>query len=294
MLHRLFGSLFTSGVFRKYSAHNSRVHVPKRTFWLRGLRLGGPILVRFLKTWVGTPASNTKFWRNIGITAFGLGIPIVYTIYESKDIEPHTKRTRYILASKEDELRLGQDASNFLKEFFQDVILPSNHPLVEQARMISNDIIKVTGRDDLNWELTIVHSQERNMFVLPGGKIFIFTGIYSVLENTDQLAAILGHEISHAIARHGVESLTVSYVWTITLIVIRGLLGETFTGNWGSLFVEMLQSLQYSRKLETEADEIELILMTKANYNPYEMLRFWNTSSKAEDTDGVVPPGSIH
>jgi len=104
-----------------------------------------------------------------------------------------------------------------------------------------------------DWRFNVIRSQQVNAFCLPGGRVAVFTGLLRIVENRDQLATVLAHEIAHALAHHANERVTIE---------------ESGRVNW-------LYRQAYDRSQESEADHIGLFLMTFAGYNPEEALVFW-------------------
>src|SRR5262249_4449638 len=107
-----------------------------------------------------------------------------------------------------------------------------------------------------DWEVNVVQDRKINAFCLPGGKVIVYTGILQVVENDDQLATVLAHEIAHALAHHGSERIA----------------REQRQGTGG---LAMLAGLSYDRMQESEADHIGVFLMTFAGYDPRQAILFW-------------------
>lgn len=125
-----------------------------------------------------------------------------------------------------------------------------------------------------------------NAFCLPGGKVFFYTGILKVTENDDQIATVMGHEIAHALARHGAERVSMQTAGNIGAQVLATALNvpAQYQGLYAQAYGITSQVgliLPYSRKFENEADQIGLYLMYKAGYNPQQAVRFWENMEKA-------------
>ncbi|GHU03623.1 peptidase M48 [Spirochaetia bacterium] len=134
---------------------------------------------------------------------------------------------------------------------------------------------------DYQWEYHLVANNEPNAWCMPGGKIVVYTGILPVAENADALAAVLGHEIAHALLNHGQQSQSAAILQTLGAIgVAVATSGEDpdVQDTAAALYdigSEYLGRLPFSRANENEADEIGLILMTIAGYDPNEAVNFW-------------------
>lgn len=132
----------------------------------------------------------------------------------------------------------------------------------------------------------------QNAFVIPGGKIFVFSGLLPVTQNEDGLAAVLGHEIGHQVARHIAEKMSFNPILQIVqFAVLYGLTSlnvpPDLAFGLGNSFTSVLLDNPYSRMHETEADHIGLLLMAQACFSPREAVHLWERMSKA---GGSGPP----
>ncbi|KAJ3062196.1 hypothetical protein HK102_008846, partial [Quaeritorhiza haematococci] len=124
------------------------------------------------------------------------------------EVVPISGRLRFIDMDPPQEESLSKKAYAEIMMQYGDAILPVDHPYTQLVRKVTERIIKVIETDAPSWEVYVVDSPQRNAFVLLGGKIFVFTGISPILGNEDCLAAVLGHEIAHQVARHAAEQLS--------------------------------------------------------------------------------------
>ena len=199
---------------------------------------------------------------------------------------PYINRSQLILISPSQEIQLGLQAKEqILKKYKKS----NNSYYNEIVTRVSKRIAKVAEDEfhpGFNWEFNVLESKEVNAFCLPGGKIFVYTGLLKLIENDDQLATVIGHEVAHAILRHGSERASIAMISDIA----RELVEEGFqisSNKWGPIFdlaygfgAQYGVLFPFSRKFEYEADQVGLYLMYKACYDLNEALRFWNKMAK--------------
>lgn len=150
-----------------------------------------------------------------------------------------------------------------------------------------NEIITRVGRriaaasgENYDWEFVVIDSPKTvNAFCLPGGKIAVYTGILPVAKNEAALAAVMGHEVAHATARHGAERMSQGLVAQFGMQVVDGAMKDSryrglAVGALG-LGAQFGVLLPYSRLHEAEADKIGLLYMAKAGYDPAEAPALW-------------------
>ncbi len=134
---------------------------------------------------------------------------------------------------------------------------------------------------DFKWEFNLVESKELNAWCMPGGKVVFYTGIMPVTQNDAGVAVVMGHEIGHAVARHGNERMSEQLIAQYGDVALSELIkskpAETqavFQNVYG-LGAQYAVMLPYSRMHEYEADKLGLIFMSIAGYDPHEALAFW-------------------
>ena len=180
-----------------------------------------------------------------------------------------------------------------LKKAREKKALNTDRANLERIRVIADRLIPhvtVFRQDALNWawEVNLETRQELNAYCAPGGKIMFFTGIITKLKlSDDEIAAIMGHEIAHALREHGRERMSRAYAQQAGLGIISAGLGL------GSGSAQMLQmaadvglSLPHSRSQETESDIIGLELMARAGFNPNAAVTLWQKMAGASGGGG--------
>ena len=138
---------------------------------------------------------------------------------------------------------------------------------------------------DFKWEFNLVESNELNAWCMPGGKVVFYTGIMPIAKNDAGVAVVMGHEIGHAVARHGNERMSQQLVQQYGSQIGGASVAELFKSNpekAGAIFqtafglgTQYLVMLPYSRQQEYEGDKLGLIFMAIAGYNPNEAISFW-------------------
>ncbi|CZS87922.1 hypothetical protein WAI453_000307 [Rhynchosporium graminicola] len=177
-------------------------------------------------------------------------------------------------------------------------ILPDWDRRVKMVHRVMAKLIPSSGLENADWEVHVIQSPECNAFVIPGGKVFVYTGILPVAKNDDGLAAILGHEIAHNVARHASESMS-SMVMLAPLRFMFLFLDSTgYTMGLGRVLGDMAMDLGLarpaSRKQESEADYIGLMMMARSCYNPQEAVKVWQRMEIAQKDQDMPEWLSTH
>jgi predicted Zn-dependent protease len=165
--------------------------------------------------------------------------------------------------------------------------LNSNQQQYKRVQTIAQRLIPQTGsfRPDAkawNWEVNVQDSKDVNAYCMPGGKIMVYTGLIDQLQATDaELAAVIGHEIAHALREHSRERLSRAYAEQIALagIAVATGAGDT-TMALASQISAVTFQLPHSREQEAEADRIGLELMARAGYDPNAAVSLWQKMAK--------------
>lgn len=145
-----------------------------------------------------------------------------------------------------------------------------------------------------NWEFNLVESNEVNAWCMPGGKVVVYTGILPITQNAGGLAVVMGHEIAHAVARHGDERMSQALLTQLGGVALSVALKdqpEKTQQLWMAAFGAGTQVgvlLPYSRLQESEADHLGLIFMSMAGYDPHIAVDFWGRMAKMNQ--GQKPP----
>ncbi len=172
--------------------------------------------------------------------------------------------------------------------------LNTNPRLTQIVKEIGHRIAKVSGEKNFKWEFNVIEENQNNAFALPGGKVAVYSGIAKTAQNSHALAAVMGHEVAHATARHGGERMSQGVMTQIGMSAASiGLSNNKHAGLiMGALGVgtQVGLMLPFSRKHESEADKIGMIYMAKAGYDPREATGFWHRMNAAS---GSKQPGFL-
>jgi metalloendopeptidase OMA1, mitochondrial len=199
---------------------------------------------------------------------------LVMAMLDGCETVPITGRSQLQLVSGAQEVQMGAQAYN---EILGKAKI-SNDPAVNTlVTRVGSRIAAATGRSDLPWEFKVIDDpQTVNAFALPGGKVAVYTGILPITRDDAGLAAVLGHEVSHVMARHSAERISEQLGAELVAKGIGAAIGldPQVTELGASLLVNTLL-LPWGRKQESEADHLGLIYMAKAGYDPHAARDLW-------------------
>ncbi|GKS64068.1 lipoprotein [Nitrospira sp.] len=193
---------------------------------------------------------------------------------------PGTAREQFIYISEEKEIAMGIGA---YRELLRKAPVSDDVALNELVNRVGKRIAAVANKPEYQWEFAIIKDDRTiNAFALPGGKVAIFTGILKMTKNEDGLATVIGHEVAHALQRHGAERYSRSILEMIGQV--GALAAGAAVGRPDAAMAAMSAygvgvSLPFGRKQESEADYIGLKLMAQAGYDPREAVPFWERMS---------------
>ena len=167
-------------------------------------------------------------------------------------------------------------------------------PEVEDALAAEHQLQAPHVEKSFDWDVNVLQSDQVNAFCLPGGKIAVYTGLVPVAQNADAMAIVLGHEISHALLRHGAQRMTEQ-----KLAQIGQMAGAASGMDQQQMQAVMAvygygRALPYARKQETQADELGLMLAAAACYNPREAIPLWQRMEQASGGQGQPEFASTH
>ena len=198
-----------------------------------------------------------------------------------------------MLSEKQVESMSLQSYNQTIKTANDKKTLNTDSVLVERIRGISNRLIAQTNvfRPDAKnwkWEVNVEKNDQVNAYCMPGGKIMVYSGLVDKLKATDdELAAVIGHEISHALREHGRERMSLAYAEKGGLALLAAVLGSTKNTQTGAalgaatLGTQLFFALPNSRTQETEADRMGLELAARAGFNPNAAISLWTNMAQS-------------
>ncbi|CCG83192.1 Mitochondrial metalloendopeptidase OMA1 [Taphrina deformans PYCC 5710] len=240
------------------------------------------------------------FWKQ-PIVRYGTGaVAVGGSVYYVSHLETveMTHRRRLMTITPEQEAMVSKETYEAVLQQYGDKILPDSDSRTRFVKKVVGPLVRASGMTDLNWEVHVIESAEPNAFVIPGGKIFVFSGILPIAKNESGLASVLGHEIGHQVARHISEKMSFNPLIQAAQFAIAaalasfGLPTNIVYGLSGSLTSLVLDN-PYSRVHESEADHIGLLLMAQACFDPQESVHMWERMSQAGNS-GIPQFMSTH
>jgi predicted Zn-dependent protease len=206
------------------------------------------------------------------------------------------EREQLLLVSEAEMVKGGKLAyASVLKEAQKTKTLNTDTFLVQRVRHIANRLIPQTAvfRKDApgwDWEVNVIQSDQLNAWCMPGGKIAFYTGLIEQLALSDaEIAAIMGHEMAHALREHGRERAsrqTLTQAGLTALSIFTGVQGPALDAT--AMALQVTLTLPNSRTHEVEADRMGVELAARAGYNPYAAINVWQKMDKASQ-DGKSP-----
>lgn len=221
------------------------------------------------------------------------GLAIALAVSACATTTSPTGRTQYVGAVSQQQLdQLGAQAFEQMK---------AQKPQTGDARqrayvqcVVSAVVRELPAGAQGGWESAVFSDAEPNAFALPGGKVGVYTGIFKVARNQDQLAGVIAHEVGHVVSRHHDERITRQAGASGALQVVSGLLGSRYgqgaasaAGQFGSVAAQAGFLLPGSRAQETEADVVGQQLMARAGFDPRAAVSLWQNMIAA---GGSRPP----
>jgi predicted Zn-dependent protease len=205
------------------------------------------------------------------------------------------RNQRMLVSSKEVEEAAKQQYGQMMAQAQKKGLLDRDPAQVQRVKAIVSRLVpqvKVFRPDALQWpwEVHVISIDEANAWCMPGGKMAVYTGLIQKLQLTDdELAAVMGHEIAHALREHSREQVSRQMGTQMAIGVAGALFGIGEMGQGlGNMVADVTLNLPNSRLHETEADRIGVELAARAGYDPHAAIRLWEKMAKS--AGGGQPP----
>ncbi|HSI72582.1 MAG TPA: M48 family metallopeptidase [Fimbriimonas sp.] len=184
--------------------------------------------------------------------------------------------------SQQQQVQLGLKAAREVRQ--KERVLPGSDPRVQTVRRVGRRLLSTIsdGKEPWEYSFDVIDKKDVNAFALPGGPTFIYTGLLDRIKSEDELAGVMAHELTHVRKEHWAyqyrDQQTRNLGLSVLLILTKA---NQSTANLLNIGSQVLIDLPYSRKHETEADDIGFAMMEQARYNPQGMVDLFTTLQKA-------------
>ncbi|MBM4125825.1 MAG: M48 family metallopeptidase [Nitrospira sp.] len=225
------------------------------------------------------------------------------------ETNPYTGRSQLLMTSVSQEAQMGAQAYDQIRRD-PKMRLSQDPREIEPVRRVAAKIVEAAKRSkygemakQFQWDVTVIKDdQTANAFALPGGKMAVYTGIFPVAKTEAGLAAVMGHEVVHALARHGAERMSQGQLTNAALQVAGAVLnagggnpalGQATMAALG-VGAQVGVLLPFSRAHESEADYVGILLAADAGYDPRESVGLWERMAQLSGGGGPAEFLSTH
>ncbi|KAH6625581.1 peptidase family M48-domain-containing protein [Boeremia exigua] len=280
-MHRIRPRALPQTFFQPKQTFN---HVPFRTYQKLPFGRSRPQYQRFsarggIASFFTNWAARPTFYRDVGLITAGGGTVYVLNL----ETVPVSGRRRFNFIPTKMEAALGESTVAEIKQQYAGRFLDDADPRSRLVKRVLERLLPFAfkegdGLAEMEWEVHVIDSPEMNAFVVPGGKVFVFTGILPHCRDEDGVAAVLGHEIAHVLAHHTAERMSQA---PLILIPILASLAFDVSFYSANMILQLFLSMPASRKHEAEADYIGLLMAAQACYRPEAAMEFWARMEKS-------------
>ena len=239
--------------------------------------------------------TSRPYFKKVMLCAALVGLTACETVQTTQGGVVGVQRQQRMLVSSAEINQAAQaEYSQLMAAEQQKGALNRNPAQTARVRAIANRLIAQTPVFRLDarqwaWEVNVITSNEVNAWCMPGGKIAVYSGLIEQLRvSDDELAAVMGHEMAHALREHARERASEQAVAGLGISILSAAIGAGSAGQQGMQYAYMgLLGLPNSRAHETEADRIGIELAARAGYNPHAAITLWQ---KMEQVGNGEPP----
>ncbi|KZC12805.1 Metalloendopeptidase OMA1, mitochondrial [Dufourea novaeangliae] len=256
-----------------------------RHFWIKLT----PIKQQQYKKWYWE-RRNTFFGS---LSLFSSLLLIYWLTHLERDVVE--KRRRFIMFDKDQQAELGTTIFTMLLTKHRNEVIPINDPMYLRLSRILRKLVKSNKEvfENTEWTVSIVNEPSPNAMALPGGNVIVFSGLFDIIQNDDQLTFILAHEMSHVMLSHVVELFSYKVITEIVYTIPAFLIWACFS-KWKAfvlyLGVGLLHNIffvyPYKRRVEAEADKVGFRLAAKTCIDLREVLIFWELMERYGELTG--------
>ncbi|MCJ9429455.1 M48 family metallopeptidase [Kordiimonas marina] len=222
-----------------------------------------------------------------------VGAALIFVLSACVTTNEVTGRSQFITIPASEDTSLGLEA---MAEVKKTAPVLESGPMVDRVRRIGKRIAAISDNPNLPWDFVVIDEPVLNAWALPGGKVAVYAKMVNSLTDDAELAAVLGHEIAHAVLRHGAEQLSRAQMQSLIIVGVGAAVGAATKDDekaqlavgLGSLAAQGFVALPHSRSMELEADDIGTRYMAKAGYDPRAAVRLWEHMKTLKDAGG--PP----
>ncbi len=196
-------------------------------------------------------------------------------------------RNQFIIA---DDRAISAQSAAAWAELLRTEQVSTNAAQIQRVRTVGQRIVQAAGLGNRSWEYAVFVDQSPNAFTLPTGQIGVTTGMLGLVQNDDQLASVLGHEIAHVVARHAQERYSTTQAASGIVRGVQGAVGSDYgqiAGVIGSAGAQFGVLLPFSRDHELEADRLGVDYLAAAGYRPSQAVALWRLM--AQQRQGSTP-----
>ncbi|MCR4337360.1 MAG: M48 family metallopeptidase [Candidatus Omnitrophica bacterium] len=196
----------------------------------------------------------------------------VFFLVGCSTLNPATGRKEFIFIDTETEVAMGKDIH---KQILQQYKISSNLEQVAHVEKIGQKLAQVSDRKDYEYHFYVINNDELNAFTVPGGSIYIFTGLLEKLSSDDEIAAVLAHEIGHGAARHTVKKFQAAMGYNLvgTIVLSQVAPAQQQLAAMSSSAVMQLVFSAYGRRDEYQADQLGLRYLYRSGYDLKAMIK---------------------
>lgn len=239
------------------------------------------------------------------LIVLALGLYGVYYYFSNRTVDPYTGEKVLIDRNLDAQQESAMGLQAYREILSQENVIAPQTPIAGEIREIAQRLVAKIDEVEaalaserglepgnfasgFNWEVNVIQSEQANAFALPGGKMAVYTGLVPVAENTNGMAVVMGHEIAHALMRHGAQRMTRGKLEQIGQMAgaVSGIDPQMQQAIYQAYGVT--SALPYAREHESQADEVGLMLAAAACYDPREAVPLWQRMSQLGG--GANPP----